>query len=293
MACQGGHQIQRVLGQQGMQPAQTGHIQLRIGRVLVIGHAPHPFDGQGPGRLGQHRPHLIDTFAHDRVLGHRFERFGLGWRRRDHNRAVRLRQALGKGAQTAFHAQTRTLDGGFKLIAGERQQTHTCQRAEQHRTDDTALLLGQSGHVKTHQALGGSLGMGQQLLGVHTAIAQSRFFGDGIHPVGRCNQGGSVAGDQAALHRAAGFHQLRGQHNVHVSWQGHQGQHRLQPIRTGRGFGKQLNVINGRTGALGHTGHRSGLSPMASVFGQVHDPVGQHATALAAHGEDGDLDGLG
>ena len=172
MACQGGHQIQRVLGQQRMHAAQTGHIQLRIGRVLVIGHAPHPFDGQGPGRLGQHRPHLVHTVAHDRVLGHRFDRFGLGWRRHNHDRAVRLRQALGKCTQAAFHAQTRTLDGGFKLFAGKRQQADPRQRTEQHRTDDTALLLCQGGHVKTHQALGGSLGMGQELIRVHAAIAQ-------------------------------------------------------------------------------------------------------------------------
>jgi hypothetical protein len=29
------------------------------------------------------------------------------------------------------------------------------------------------------------------------------------------------------------------------------------------------------------------------VLAEVDDPVGQHATALAAHGEDRDLDGLG
>ena len=173
MACQGGHQFQRVLGQQGMQPAQTGHIQLRIGRVLVIGHAPHPFDGQGPSRLGQHRPHLIHTFAHDWVLGHGLDNFGWhggGWR--VHDGDLRSGQALGKGAQAAFHAQASALDGGLKLVAGERQQPHPRQRTEQHRADDAALLLCQSGHVKTHQTLGSGLGMGQELIRVHAAIAQ-------------------------------------------------------------------------------------------------------------------------
>ena len=54
---------------------------------------------------------------------------------------------------------------------------------------------------------------------------------------------------------------------------------------------EHLQVVDGGAGALGHAGHRGGLRDEAVVLGQVHQPVGQHAAALAAHGEQRDGDG--
>ena len=56
--------------------------------------------------------------------------------------------------------------------------------------------------------------------------------------------------------------------------------------------GIELDVVDRRAGALRDAGHRGGLREVAVVLAEVDDPVGEHAAALAAHGEDRDLDRL-
>ena len=50
---------------------------------------------------------------------------------------------------------------------------------------------------------------------------------------------------------------------------------------------QQFEIIDRRAGSLRHAGHGGGLRNPAIVFRQCHNPVGQNATALPAHGEDG------
>ena len=59
-----------------------------------------------------------------------------------------------------------------------------------------------------------------------------------------------------------------------------------------RGLGEQLDVVDRRAGALGDAGHRGRLRDVAVVLGELDDPVGEHAAAFAADGEDRDLDRL-
>ncbi len=102
--------------------------------------------------------------------------------------------------------------------------------------------------------------------------------------MGRGDQYGALGGDEAAQHGAPGLHPFRGDDHVDVTGAGHQGEDRL-----GTGPRRHhLDVIDRRTRALGHAGHRRGLRPPTLAFGQGDDPVGQYATTLAAHGNDGD-----
>ncbi len=56
--------------------------------------------------------------------------------------------------------------------------------------------------------------------------------------------------DEAALDRARRLHQLGGEHHVDVARHRHQRQHRLAPGRLRGDLGKQLDVVDGRAGAL-------------------------------------------
>ena len=95
---------------------------------------------------------------------------------------------------------------------------------------------------------------------------------------------------EAAQDRAAGFHQFRRDDDIDVARRRHQCQHRLAAVQVL--FGKQLDIVDGRTGALRDAGHRGRLREIAIALRQSDEPVGQHATALAAKRQDRDRDAL-
>ncbi len=88
--------------------------------------------------------------------------------------------------------------------------------------------------------------------------------------------------DEAALHRARGFHQLGGEHDVDVARHRHQRQHRRAARRLRGRFRKQFDVIDGGAGALRDARHGGRLGEIPAVLGKIDDPVGKHAAALAA-----------
>ena len=126
--------------------------------------------------------------------------------------------------------------------------------------------------------------------GIDAAVGHRDPLGHRIDAVGRDDEGGAVRRDQAALHRAAGLHQLRGDDDVDVARHRRQAQHRRRRVRLGAVLRKQLDVIVGRAGALRDARHRGHLRDVAGVLGDIDDPFRQHAAAFAAHGEDGDGD---
>ena len=95
---------------------------------------------------------------------------------------------------------------------------------------------------------------------------------------------------EAALTARAAFHQFGRQHDVDVARHRHQAPAPASARRLRRGFREQLDIIDGRAGALGDAGHRGRLREIAAVIGEIDDPVGQHAAALAAHRKDRDRD---
>ncbi len=225
------------------------------------------------------------------------------WRRRRTHRQRLLRRILvgarlhavesaAEGFQARLHADAAAFHRGLELRAAEGQHARARQRAEQHGADHAARLLRRLRHVEADEAPGRLLRMLDQLRAVDAAVAHRRLLGNRIDAVRRCDERRAVLRHQPSLHRAAGFHQLGGQHDVDVARQRHQRQHRLAAIGLRTCCRVELDVVDGGAGALRHAGHRGGLGDVAVVLAEVDDPVGQHAAAFAAHGEDRDLDGL-
>ena len=88
--------------------------------------------------------------------------------------------------------------------------------------------------------------------------------------------------DEAALDGARAFHQLGGEHDVDIAWDRHQREHRRAACRLRGRFGEQFDVIDGGAGALRDARHRGRLREIPAMLGEIDDPVGEHAAALAA-----------
>ena len=113
------------------------------------------------------------------------------------------------------------------------------------------------------------------------------LLGHRIDAAGRGDQRGAIGRDEPALDRAPGLHQFGGEHDVDVAGTGisaSTGSRPSLPLR------KQLHVVDRGTRALGDAGHRGLLRDLARGLGQIDHPVGEHAAALAAHGEHRDAD---
>ncbi|MCY1506894.1 hypothetical protein D9M68_411530 [compost metagenome] len=281
-----------VVGQLG----HSGHaveVETGVGQVLVVDEAAHAFEQEVLRGQRKVALHALDQRAHGRVARLRCGRGGrcdLG--------GFAVVAVLGavegraEGLEAGLHAHAAALDGGLELRAAERQHARACERAEQHGADHAARGFGGLRHVEADEALGGARGVGEQLVAVDAAVAHGALFGDGEDAVRGGDERGAVARDQPTLHRAAGFHELGGKHHVDIARQRHQREHGAPAVGLRLRIGVQLDVIDGRAGALGHAWHRGGLGDIAVGLAHVDDPVGKHAAALPAHSEDGDLDGL-
>ena len=146
-------------------------------------------------------------------------------------------------------------------------------------------------HVEADEALRPLRRGLEDALAAGPAVGQGGFLGDRIDAVRGADQGGAVAGDEAAQDRAARLHQLGRDDDVHIARQRHQGEDRFGPV--GHSLArKELDIINGRAGALGDARDGRALGDVAVAPPDFGDPVRQNAAALAAQGEDRDGDAL-
>ena len=106
--------------------------------------------------------------------------------------------------------------------------------------------------------------------------------------VGGRDQRGPVRGHEAPHHGAPGLHQLGGDQDVHVAGRGCQREDRSPLTRR-----CHFEVVDRGPGALRDACHDGGLHPPAVGLGQRDQPARQHPAALAADGEDCELDDLG
>ena len=74
----------------------------------------------------------------------------------------------------------------------------------------------------------------QQRRGIDAAVGQRDLLGHRVDAVGRDDERGAVGRDQPALHRAACFHQLGGDHDVDVARHRRESQHRRAACSTAR-----------------------------------------------------------
>ncbi len=275
-----------------MQARHALEVLARIRGILVVGHARQPLAEQVP-RLT--REGAADAF--EQRLQHA-ARAALGQRarcglhrldRRPHHRRWGLAGQLRSGTQrcqTVVDADAGLAHHLLERGKFERQFAAAGQRTEQAGRDHAAVAHRERLHVGDEQTLGLLSHQGLDARSVGHAVARCALLGHRKRAVAARDHRGAAACHQAALQRTAGFHQLGGDHDVDVARRGHQRHHRLLvalPL-------DQLHVIDGGPGALRHAGHRRGLRPPAGTHAERDDPIDQHAAALAAEGEDRDVD---
>ena len=112
---------------------------------------------------------------------------------------------------------------------------------------------------KAMRCLAANSGGRRDDLGIGDAVAWRLFLDDGEGAMGGGDQRRALGRHQPAQHRAAGLHQLRGQHDVDVAWRRHQREHRIGAVARRR----HLDVVDRRAGALRDAGHGSRLRRVA------------------------------
>ena len=120
---------------------------------------------------------------------------------------------------------------------------------------------------------------------VNHAIARRGFLADGIGAMGGTDERGALGRTEPAENGPATLQKLGRQHHIDLSRCRHQCQHgRPTVIR------KHFDVVHGRPGPLSHPRDRSPLSEPAVDLCGGDNPVGQHAAALTADGQNRNAD---
>ena len=270
---------------QGLQPLQ---VKLRVAAVLVVDQFPDPQVDHFPGRGGETRHPGQQRLS--RGGG------GLGQLECRLRRRVGLRIlhatallpgqfiAAREGQQVAFHGNPALANSLLKHLPAEGQHARLRQGPEQGGVDDAVEPAGGFQHIETDIGPGpGARHLDDGLL-VHHAPAHGLFLGDTVDTVGGGDKGGAVRRHEAALYHAPRLDDFRADDDIHVPGRGEHGHDRQPARRLGLVAGKNLYVVDGGAGALGHAGYRGGLAEVTLAVRHVGNPLGQHAPTLATQG---------
>ncbi len=203
---------------------------------------------------------------------------------RGNGRAARLRrlESRAEGGEAALDPDLAAADRRLERHAREGKRSGARERAEQHRAEHAAGRVRQRLHVEREEFARGLAAGGEQRWRIDAAVGERNLLGHGEDAMGGSDEQRPLRRDEAALHRARGFHQLGGEHDVDVARHRHQRQHRRAARRLRGRFRKQFDVIDGGAGALRDARHGGRLGEIPAVLGKIDDPVGKHAAALAA-----------
>ena len=256
-----------------------------VGDVLEIHDARQAGRDHAVHRLGQLARALdqgVEAGVADRLqLGKLFPGGVARWRGR---RRLQLRHGrvvgAAEGTQARLDADARFANRRLVGGARERQGAGGRQGAEQGRRDHALRLLGDGRHVEGEELLARRARRFVDLGGIAGAVAGRDLLADRIGAVRRGDERRAIGRDQPALHGAARLHQLGADHDVDLAGHRHQRQHGTAARAVGF---NGLDVVDRGARALGDAGHRRRLRQPALPLDQRHDPVDQHAAALAAH----------
>ena len=104
----------------------------------------------------------------------------------------------------------------------------------------------------------------------------------------RRDQGRLFGRDETAQHGSARLHQLGRHHDINVAGRRHQREDRLGARSDRRHF----DIVDRRASPLRDARHRGGLRGPTLSLSERDDPIGENASALSAHRENGDRDSL-
>ncbi len=206
-------------------------------------------------------------------------------RRRRLRTLVRLRECR----EACIRAPARTPHGVLARGASDGERAAARQRAEQRSADCARVPAPDRLHVEQHRVLCERARRVDDAAAVETRVAAAHLFACRIHAMrGRDDRRARRRAD-AAFQHPCGFQQFRADEHVDLPGNGGESEDRRR-----RTFfrPRELDVVRRRAGALRNTRRRRCLGQQAFGARRVHDPVGQHAAALAAERGDQDRDRL-
>ena len=224
-------------------------------------------------------------------------RMNLGFERRDraHGALVALAvrdgqrgragcglQAGPEAAQVGVDRLAVGADRGLERRGRDRQHVGRRELPVHDGDDHLASAAGERRHVEQHMPPRMGLDRLHEAAGVIAAVGHRHPFRDRIGAMGGGDEGGAIRCHEAVADRARPFHQFARQHDVDVAAARGQRQHGASAGERRRGHRQDLDVIGGGASALRDPGDRGALHWKALCGRRRHDPVGQHAAALAA-----------
>ncbi len=200
-------------------------------------------------------------------------------------------EAGAEAAQVGLHGLAVGADRALECLDRHGQPVAARDGAEHHRVDEGSGAARDLLHVEQEVAPRVQLDGPRQPRGIMAPVAHRDLLADDIEARGRCDRQRAVGRNEARRHHASGFHQLARHQQIDVADAGNEGEHRPPAGKLAPRSGQNLDIVGGRAGALRHARDRRRLHRKIVLLGRGHDPVGEHAAALAA--ERGDQDGEG
>ena len=261
-------------------------IKPRIGEVLIGGEPAHAF-GHESARRFRHARDLAFQ------IGERGGRRLVALRRigAQMRAATRRLKTGAEAAQIGLDRFAVGADRRLERFGRDRQRAGAGDGAEHHRIDHGARFVGDRFEIEQQRALRILLDRLQQSLLVIAAVAHRHLLHHQIRAAGRGDGRGAIGRDETAGDGAAGFHQFAGDDQIDVADARRQRENWTALLGLARRRWHQLDVIGRRAGALRHARDRRRLHRKILTLRRRHDPIGEHAAALAAKRGDQDSKG--
>ena len=260
--------------------------------ILEIDGPQHPPGNQFLQGFRELLPHLLQQGGGPAMGGLGFSK-GLGGRFGGGIRGRFTVHGAEPGFQTfevGFHRDSGLADGLFQHFLAEGQFFAGGHRPEEDGVDDASGRFRQF-PVIAEQAGSGHLFRGvDDRIGLVTSVGGNGFFRDRVEPVGGGDQGRAVRGDEAVLHRPAGFQQFGGDHQVDLTGPRGQGQDRLTVPEFVDRDREDLEVVGGGAGSLGDSGDGGALHRETCGHRGFDQPVREHPAAFPAQRGNQDAD---
>ena len=166
-----------------------------------------------------------------------------------------------------------TLRAADRLLVGvslERQDSARRDRAEQHGADHRAGVARHRDHVEGLGLAARLAHDAQQVAFDEAPVAELHLLGDGEAAIGRGQDVSAIGGRHAVADLAHRLEQFRRGEQVERARHRVETEHRSLAAQIAVGHEKHLDVVGGRTGALGDAGDRGALHAVAGARRGFH-----------------------
>ena len=169
-------------------------------------------------------------------------------------------------------------------VGSDRKRPGTGQGPEEHGIGLSAVLAREGERVEGDQLAREGAGRGVEALDRIDPAARRDLLVDREETMRARDDRRARRRREPELDRAPHLQELGGQEHVERSRHRVKGEDRRRVVSRCAAFGGELDVVGRRSGALGDTRDRGAVDRIAVGDGRVHDPLVEHAPALAADG---------